>query len=135
MKNILIKGSVAIASGLIMFSLALPALAAVGNTPPPTFGGSQGKGASTVKYKTTYNDPYFGSGVSCSGARVVNKNYRQDSFTCTIAQPSQADGTYTLANFGGWISDYDAHWANSVSITVATDPITGVTTETGVAYY
>jgi hypothetical protein len=95
--------------------------------PPPTFGGSQGKGATTDKFAASY-DAVIGGHFTCTGVRVVNKGAgTQDSETCTITDLSSfPPGTYTVTN--GiirvkakpyiWQSDYDGRVAQSGTITV-----------------
>jgi hypothetical protein len=100
----------ALAVAIAALSLCATALA---DTLPPTDGGSQGRGVSTIKYTAVYTDFFYGP-VSCTGVHQTGKNfgeYGQDSFTCTSTTggplPHVSPGeSLTLATTNGWFSDY-----------------------------
>jgi hypothetical protein len=92
-------------------------------------------GAQTFHFTATYTDPIFGP-VTCSGERIVKaapKEFTKDSETCLILNGFPA-GTYTAADFGGWLSDYDGTFTTNVTI-VVTDNGDGTSTANIVAYY
>ncbi len=103
-----------------------------------TNGNANGNGTKVVQYTASYNDPFFGS-VTCTGAHQTGKNFGtwgQDSFTCT-AQPAGTtfqnvgpNAILTLANFGGWNSDYAALIALSYPATA----FNGVVSADGTSY-
>ena len=122
-------------AAVALVALSLSATALAGN-PPPTDGGSQGKGVSTIKYTAVYTDPFYGP-VSCTGVHQTGKNfgeYGQDSFTCTSTaggplwhvSPGQS---LSLDTARGWYSDYyyfaaspaTVLWATSLTGTVSLD--------------
>jgi hypothetical protein len=140
------KKSLIVSSMALMASLTI-AVAGSSNgvgPQPQTTGGTKGNGTQTVKYTAIYADSFFGS-VNCAGVHQTGKNFGtsgQDSFTCT-AQPAGAtlNGVYpgqplTLANLGGWASDYfpfigDYHLATAFNGVVSADG----TSYTAVANY
>jgi hypothetical protein len=85
---------------------------------------SQMKGTAVAQYKANYTDYYFGL-VNCAGAHQVKNGVTQDSFTCTSTSPSgltnvTPNGQITLANIGGWLSDFDGvSYAKSFTATVS----------------
>ena len=95
-------------------------------------------GTQVVHYTATYTDYFFGS-VSCTGVHQTGKNFGQwgqDSFTCT-AQPAGAtltnvfpNETLTLANIGGWISDF----YNLSALTVYATAFNAVVSSDGTSY-
>jgi hypothetical protein len=127
-------------AAVLTAALSIPALAAAGTggNPPPTNGGSKGQGTSTVKYATSYTDPFFGA-VRCTGVHQTGKNFGvngQDSFTCasTTGRPlanTTPGEVLTLGVFGGWISDYNGVYATAFSGKVSLDGMS----ETAVASY
>jgi hypothetical protein len=135
------KKSLIVSSMALMASLTI-AVAGTSNgigTQPQTTGGTNGNGTQTVKYTASYTDSFFGS-VTCTGVhqahtKVFGPN-GQDSFTCT-AQPAGTvlQGVYpgeilTLANFGGWSSDYYTLIAQSYLATA----FNGVVSADGTSY-
>jgi hypothetical protein len=97
-----------------------------------------GNGTKVIQYTASYNDSFFGS-VTCTGVHQTGKNFGtwgQDSFTCT-AQPagtalSNVTGSQplTLANLGGWSSDYAALIGQSYLATA----FNGVVSADGTSY-
>lgn len=106
--------------------------------PPSTSGGSQGKGATTDKFRVSYFNP-IGGNWDCTGVRVVNRNHTKDSFECTITDlVSLPPGTYTRTSNswnGGWISDYDPPIRASSFTLVVSDNGDGTGDVQGDAYY
>ena len=140
------KKSLIVSSMALMASLTIAvAGTSQGIGPQPiTSGGIKGNGTQTTKYTSSYNDSFFGS-VTCTGVHQMGKNFGtwgQDSFTCT-AQPAGAtlqnvavSQILTLANLGGWASDYfpfigDYHLATTFNAIVSADG----TSYTAVAKY
>jgi len=127
----------ALAVGLAALSLSATALA---DTAPPTDGGSQGKGVSTVKYSAVYTDYFYGP-VSCTGVHQAGKNfgeYGQDSFTCTSTTggplPNVSPGeSLTLATSNGWFSDYSFFVASPGTVLYASS-FTGTVSLDGESY-
>lgn len=130
---------------------AAPSVAAASGahgTPPATYGGSQGKGASTTKFRASYVDGALGVPVSCAGVRIVNRGSGiQDSETCLVADATGiVPGTYTLDSNGHyhlpwltfpyefWNSDYDGRLAKSGSASYALNG-DGTATETIDVFY
>jgi hypothetical protein len=103
--------------------------------PPPTDGGSQGKGATTVKYQASYTS-VIGGQWECAGVRGVHKDATKDSFACTMTDlASLPAGTYIESNGSFvWQSDYDQQLATSWTLVVS-DSGDGTGSVEGVAYY
>jgi hypothetical protein len=122
-------------------SMSATALANSGDgTPPQTSGGSQGKGASIVKYTASYTDYFYGP-VSCAGVHQTGKNFGlwgQDSWTCTSTSgnplPSVSPGqSLTLATSNGWFSDY-YYFAVSPGFVLFANSLTGTVSLDGFSY-
>jgi hypothetical protein len=106
----------AAAAVTLSMSAGVAAASSGGGNPPPTFGGSHGKGTTTVKYMVSYVDA-LGNPVRCTGVHQTGKNFPgtttlggQDSFTCMSTTGSPLVGVtpgqvFTLAT-GVWNSDY-----------------------------
>lgn len=122
---------------VLMGSLLVPSAGATPgqDVPPPTYGGTLGKGATTVKYREGFTHT-IGGVWTCTGVRVVNKDYTKDSFECTITNlETLPAGTYVNSVFGyGWLSDYDGVGTYNFTL-IVTDNGDGTGHVEGVAYY
>jgi hypothetical protein len=126
---------------VVVAALSMSATAFAGNgnggSPPPTDGGSTGKGVSTTKYKVAYTDVFYGP-VSCAGVHQEGKNFGdwgQDSFTCTSTTGNPlrniAPGqSVSLSTTGGWYSDYYYFVASPSFILFATN-LSGTVSDDG----
>ena len=111
------KKSLIVSSMALMASLTIAVAGSSQGEPGWIINGNtNGNGTKIVHYTASYNDSFFGS-VTCTGVHQTGKNFGtwgQESFTCT-AQPTGAalqnvavSQVLTLANLGGWSSDYAA---------------------------
>jgi hypothetical protein len=131
---------IAVVGAALCLTTTALANSGVGEPPPPTDGGSQGKGVSTVKYKAAYTDFFYGP-ISCAGVHQTGKNFGplgQDSFTCESTTggplPRVTPGqSLTLATTNGWFSDY-YYWILSPSSVVFATAVSGTVSDDGYSF-
>ena len=95
-------------------------------------GSSQGsKTNQTTQFRGTYNDPFFGGPVTCSGVNHSNPitNVESDSFTCTVDNGGYFTGNIPAVGQSpiGWYSDF--HLIKDGSVRNETMTVTAVQTD------
>jgi hypothetical protein len=106
----------------------------------PNHRGSQGKGATTIKFDP---EPYFfafGGMWDCAGIRIENSNVVKDVFECTVSDPSTLPaGVYNGTNIP-WLDDSGGPiWGSDLGDGLTTHDLDLVVSPTGhvrgIAYY